>query len=193
MVACRAFRNSTICGLSDRAGEEPEVEAPEGNPSDHRELLPAEAVLQDRGVAPGDQVRARQGRSERPDSSTKTITRPCRAAIFLVRPPLGLPGANRPLVAFARLARRALHAPAELAQQPPHRGLRQAHREALLDQLCRSAATSTARSEIPRPAPRPSVLAPAPRIAHRTVFVADRNARPSQRLDTALLANLLPA
>ncbi len=31
----------------------------------------------------GDQVRARQGRSDRPDSSIKTIIRPCRAAIFL--------------------------------------------------------------------------------------------------------------
>lgn len=32
----------------------------------------------------GAQVRARQGRSERPDSSMKRIARPCRAAIFLV-------------------------------------------------------------------------------------------------------------
>src|SRR5579862_898356 len=37
---------------ADRAAVESEVKAPERDPGDHRELLPAEAVLQDRSLAP---------------------------------------------------------------------------------------------------------------------------------------------
>src|ERR1019366_7717589 len=35
----------------DRPGKEPEVEAPEGDPGDDRELMPVEVILQDRGLA----------------------------------------------------------------------------------------------------------------------------------------------
>src|SRR6185437_1191689 len=49
----------------DRAGEESKVEAPEAHSSNHRQLLPGKAVLQDWCLAPWAQVRARQGRSDR--------------------------------------------------------------------------------------------------------------------------------
>src|ERR1022692_4958286 len=35
----------------DRLGKEPEVEAPEGDPGDHRELMPVKVILQDRRLA----------------------------------------------------------------------------------------------------------------------------------------------
>ena len=50
----------------DRAGEEAEVEAPEGQPGDRRELLPVEAVLNDRSPAarsPGAHYRRSLGES----------------------------------------------------------------------------------------------------------------------------------
>ena len=66
------------------AGKQSEVEVPEAHPGDDRQLLPREAVLDHRCLATGAQVRTRVGRSESPDSSTNTITRPSFAAFFLV-------------------------------------------------------------------------------------------------------------
>ncbi|MGF6267278.1 hypothetical protein OKW49_008272 [Paraburkholderia youngii] len=64
----------------------------------------------------GAQVRTRVGRSERPDSSMKTISRPW-AAYFLERGPnLALPGQHRLFVARDRSALRLLRAESQGAQ-----------------------------------------------------------------------------
>ena len=67
----------------DCTRKESEVEAPEGDSGDDRELMPVEVVLQDRVSPRGAQVRTRVGRSLSPDSSMKTMIRPCFAAFFL--------------------------------------------------------------------------------------------------------------
>src|SRR6185437_5417968 len=53
---------------------------------------------------------------------------------FYRRPPFLLPGTDRRLVALPCPPGRPLHAPAELLQLPPDRGLGELHPEALLDQ-----------------------------------------------------------
>jgi len=69
-------------GVRDRARKEGEEETPEADAGDHRELLPAEVILQHRRLTPRAQVRARQRCSDGRDSWMKTIIRPCRAPIF---------------------------------------------------------------------------------------------------------------
>src|ERR1019366_10372440 len=52
-VRLQSFEELDNLRALDRSGEQSEVEAPEAHPSDHRQLLPSEAVLQDRCLASG--------------------------------------------------------------------------------------------------------------------------------------------
>ncbi len=67
----------------DRPRIESEVEALKGDASDRRQLVPIEMILQDRGVATGCPTTNRVGLSLSPDSSMKTMVRPCFLAFFL--------------------------------------------------------------------------------------------------------------
>lgn len=70
--------------FSDAAFMQPKAQPAEVHTRDQRQLMPVEVELHDRWVSPRTpQVRTRVGRSETPDSSMKTISRPWRAAFFL--------------------------------------------------------------------------------------------------------------
>ena len=85
-----------------------------------------------------------EGRSEKPDSSSKTVHAWRRLAFFYHGPPVSSPGGDGVLVSLDRPARGTLTAPAETcAQDRPRLGRRIAHPGHLLDH-CRD---STQRPE----------------------------------------------
>lgn len=83
MVWVQCFEKLNDLWTLDRPGEEAKVETNTADVVDHRQLLPVEVVLNTGVSSFGAQVRTRVGRSDSPDSSTKTIIRPCFAAFFL--------------------------------------------------------------------------------------------------------------
>jgi hypothetical protein len=86
------------------------------------------------GVQPlGAQVRTRVGRSDRPDSSMKTISRLWAAHFFERRPSLALPRQHRRLVAFNGAALRPLRAEAHRPEQAPDVHFAEAHAVQPLD------------------------------------------------------------
>jgi len=66
----------------DAAGKEPEVEVRPGQSGDGPEVLPVEAVQEQRCLPLGDQVRTRCGFWVRPLSSMKTIVGPSARGLF---------------------------------------------------------------------------------------------------------------
>jgi hypothetical protein len=88
------------------------------------------------GVCPtGAQVRTRVGRSDSPDSSTKTIKRPSRSAFFKRRPSAPFPGADRLFVSFQGALFGLLAGKPQLSQQTPHVHFAVAHTKQTLDNL----------------------------------------------------------
>src|SRR3990172_2341967 len=72
------------------------------------------------GVCPrGAKVRLRCGRSLNPDSSMKTMVRPCFWAFFLLRPAHSLPAANRFLIPFQGASHGSLATPSQFPENPP--------------------------------------------------------------------------
>ena len=87
------------------------------------------------GVCPlGAQVRTRVGRSLRPDSSMKTISRSCLRAFFEPRPGLSFPRLHGLLVALDGAALGLLHRKAQAAQDAPDLRLAELDAVALLDE-----------------------------------------------------------
>ena len=80
--ASSALRNRHLL-LGDRPVVQAEAHAVEMHAGDQRQLVPIEVELHHRRFASDAQVLTRVGRSETPDSSTKTISRPSRLAFFL--------------------------------------------------------------------------------------------------------------
>lgn len=117
------------------AVSEPPRLTPKRNAGNHRKLLPAEAVLKDRGLPPGGGlVLRRQGLSECWDSSMKSKARPCGAATLLaaaVCGPFRCESLPRRAVESARWAAARSSRPHE---QTPHRRHGELHRETLLDE-----------------------------------------------------------
>ena len=130
------------------------------------------------GVSPfGAQVLARQSLSDRPDSSMKTITRPCRAAIFLAqatswpsRRVSPVRRARAPGRSAAARSNRAARAAATLRRAPSRPRISPRS-------IAQTAATSTVPSKIRPPATLPSATAPAPHAAIRTAAPGARSAR----------------
>ena len=83
-MAAEIFEEGDEFGGANGAVDELEVDIPEGDARHGGELVPCEAVLQDRRLAFGCPGSTRCGRSLTPDSSMKTMVRPCLAQFFLV-------------------------------------------------------------------------------------------------------------